>query len=229
MSILKVWQLTLIQQSKTLSGEVIQKKRLFYTLLIRKHDFWPFHWFSNGQKWGGLKSFSLCPLWRFDNWLLFWQSKTPWEEVIQKNGLFYTLLMRKHDFSPFHWFLNGQIWGFKKLLSMSILKVWQLTLILAKQDPVEGGHIEKGFLHSSDEKTWFLTFPLIFKWSPMGGFKKASLYVYFEGLTTDSYFGKARLPGERLYRKNGLYTLFWWENMISHLSIDFQMVTNGGV
>ena len=63
----------------------------------------------------------------------------------------------------------------------------------------------------------------------MGGFKKASLYVYFEGLTTDSYFGKARLPGERLYRKNGFYTLFWWENMISDLSIDFQMVTNGGV
>ena len=62
-----------------------------------------------------------------------------------------------------------------------------------------------------------------------GGFKKASLYVYFEGLTTDSYFGKARLPGERLYRKNGFYTLFWWENMISDLSIDFQMVTNGGV
>ena len=61
-----------------------------------------------------------------------------------------------------------------------------------------------------------------------GGFKKASLYVYFEGLTTDSYFGKARPPGERLYIKNGFFTLFWWENMISDLSIDFQMVKNGG-
>ena len=112
---------------------------------------------------------------------------------------------------------------------MSILKVWQLTLILAKQDSMGRGYTEKmAFLHSSDEKTWFLTFPLIFKWSQMGGFKKASLYVYFEGLTTDSYFGKARLPGERLYRKNGFFTLFWWENMISDLSINFQMVKNGG-
>ena len=52
--------------------------------------------------------------------------------------------------------------GLKKLLSMSILKVWQLTLILAKQDPMGRGHTEKGF-----------------------------------------------------------FTLFWWENMISDLSIDF--------
>ena len=28
---------------------------------------------------------------------------------------------------------------------MSILKVWQLTLILVKQDPLGGGQIEKGF------------------------------------------------------------------------------------
>ena len=33
--------------------------------------------------------------------------------------------------------------GLKNLLSMSILKVWQLTLMLAKQDPLEGGQIEK--------------------------------------------------------------------------------------
>ena len=52
--------------------------------------------------------------------------------------------------------------GLKKLLSMSILKVWQLTPILAKQDPWGRGHIEKGF-----------------------------------------------------------YTLFWWENMISDLSIGY--------
>ena len=31
----------------------------------------------------------------------------------------------------------------KKHLSMTILKVWQLTLILAKQDPMGGGQIEK--------------------------------------------------------------------------------------
>ena len=28
-----------------------------------------------------------------------------------------------------------------------------------------------------------------------GGLKKASLYDHFEGLTTDSYFGKTRPPG----------------------------------
>ena len=54
-----------------------------------------------------------------------------------------------------------------------------------------------------------------------GGVKKASLYVHYETLTTDSYFDKARLTGERSYRKMGFFTLFWWENMISDLSIDF--------
>ena len=34
--------------------------------------------------------------------------------------------------------------GLKKHLSMSILKVWQLTLILAKQDPIGGK--KKAFL-----------------------------------------------------------------------------------
>ena len=47
---------------------------------------------------------------------------------------------------------------------MSILKVWQLTLILAKQDPMGRGYTEKkAFLHSSDQKTWFLTFPIDFQ------------------------------------------------------------------
>ena len=54
-----------------------------------------------------------------------------------------------------------------------------------------------------------------------GGLKKASLYVHFEGLTTNSYFGKTRPPGESSYRKKGFSTLFWWENMISNLSSGF--------
>ena len=29
--------------------------------------------------------------------------------------------------------------------------------------------------------------------------------IYFEGLTTDSYFGKTRPPGERLDRKKGFF------------------------
>ena len=52
--------------------------------------------------------------------------------------------MRKHDFWHVQWFLNGQNGGLKeKHLCMTILKVWQLTLILAKQDPLGGGQIEK--------------------------------------------------------------------------------------
>ena len=156
-----------------LPGERSYRKRLFYTLLMRKHDFWPFHWFSNGQKWGVLKA-SLHVHYEGLTTDSYSAKQDPLGRGHIEKRDFYTLLMRKHDFWPFQWLLNGQKWGgFKKLLSMSIMKVWQLTLILAKQDPVEGGHIEKwAFVHSSVEKTWFLTFPLIFKWSPMGGLKK---------------------------------------------------------
>ena len=62
---------------------------------------------------------------------------------------------------------------------------------------------------------WFLNGQ---KW---GVNKKASLYDHFEGLTTDSYFGKTRPPGGRLYKKNAFLTLFWWENMISDMSSGF--------
>ena len=86
---------------------------------------------------GGLKkSFSLCPFWRFDNWLLFWQDKTPWGKLYNKKG-FLTLFWWEDMTSDLSsCFLNGQ-----KL-----------------------------------------------------GVKKASLYVHFEGLTTDSYFGKNKTP-----------------------------------
>ena len=112
---------------------------------------------------------------------------------------------------------------------MSILKVWQLTLILAKQDPVEGGHIEKRLFTLFWWENMISDLSIDFQMVTNGGFKKASLYVHYEGLTTDSYFGKTRLTGERSYRKMGIFTLFWWENMISDLSIDFQMVTNGAL
>ena len=45
-----------------------------------------------------------------------------------------------------------------------------------------------------------------FKWSKIGGQKKASLYDHFEGLTTD-LFGKTRPPGGRLDRKKVSLTL----------------------
>ena len=41
------------------------------------------------------------------------------------------------------YYLMVKNWGLKKHLSMSILKVWQLTLNLAKQDPLGEGWIEK--------------------------------------------------------------------------------------
>ena len=38
-----------------------------------------------------------------------------------------------------------------------------------------------------------------------GGLKKASLYVHFESLTTDSYFGKTRPPGGGWIGKKGFF------------------------
>ena len=127
MSILKVWQLTLILAKQDPLGKGhIEKKGFSNTLLMRKHDFWPVQCFLNGQKWGVKnKSFSLCPFWRFDNWLLFWQNKTPWEEGhIEKKGFSNTLLMRKHDFWPVQCFLNGQKWGVKNK-SFSLCPFWR--------------------------------------------------------------------------------------------------------
>ena len=188
---------------------------------MRKHDFWPFHWFSNGQKWG-VKKASLYVY--FEG--LTTDSYSAKQDSLGRGHIEKWAFLHSSDEKT--WFLTfplifkwSKMGGLKKLLSMSILKVWQLTLILAKQDPGERSYRKKAFLHSSDEKTWFLTFPLIFKWSKMGGFKKASLYVHYEGLTTDSYFGKARPLGRGHIEKMGFFTLFWWENMISDLSIDF--------
>ena len=41
-NILKVWQIWLQIAKHTLQGEVIQKKALFYTVLMIKSDFWHF-------------------------------------------------------------------------------------------------------------------------------------------------------------------------------------------
>ena len=60
---------------------------------------------------------------------------------------------------------------------------------------------------------WFLSGQ---KW----GLKKVSLYIHFEGLTSDSYLGKTRPPGGVQIEK-GFLTLFWWENMISDMSSGF--------
>ena len=145
MTILKVWQLTLIfGKTRPPGGRLDRKKCFFNPLLMRKHDFWHVQWFLNGQKWGVKKSISVWPFWRFDNWLLFWQNKTPWGEVRYKKRLFNPLLVRKHDFWHVQWFLNGQKWGVKK--SISVWPFWRFDnwlLFLAKQDPLGGGQIEK--------------------------------------------------------------------------------------
>ena len=116
------------------------EKRLFNPLLMRKHDFWQVQLYLNGQKWGVIKSISVWPFWRFDNWLLFGKTRPTWGELDRKKGFINPLLMRKHDFWQvqllFKWSKMG---GYKKHLCMTILKVWQLTLILAKQDPLGGG------------------------------------------------------------------------------------------
>ena len=170
MSILKVWQLTLIlaKQDPVEGGHI--EKRLLYTLLMRKHDFWPFHLFSNGHKWGVKKASLYVHYEGLTTDSYFGKARLPGERLYRKKG-FFTLFWWENMISDlsidFQMVTNG---GLKKLLSMSIMKVWQLTLILAKQDHLGRGHIEKwAFLHSSDEKTWFLTFPLIFIWSKMEG------------------------------------------------------------
>ena len=60
-----------------------------------------------------------------------------------------------------------------------MLKVWQLTLILVKQDPLGGGQIEKGFL----KLFWWehMIFDLS-KWFLNGQkyvVEKVSLYVHY--------------------------------------------------
>ena len=122
--------------------------------------------------------------------------KPPGGRSDRKKGFFNPLLMRKHDFWQVQWFLNGQKWGVKKKhLCMSILKVWQLTPIWQNKTPLGRSDRKKGFFnpllmrkHDFWHVQWFLNGQ---KW----GVKKASLYVHFEGLTTDSYFGKTRPPG----------------------------------
>ena len=138
--------------------------------------------------------------------------------------------MRKHDFWPFHWFSNGQKWGFKKASLYVYFEGLTTDSYFGKARlPGERSYRKMGFFTLFWWENMISDLSIDFQMVKNGGVKKASLYVYFEGLTTDSYFGKARLPGERSYRKKGFFTLFWWENMISDLSIDFQMVKNGGL
>ena len=118
MTILKVWQLTLILAKTRPHGGGPIEKGFFNTLLMRKHDFWPVQWFLKGQNGGLNKNISLWPFWRFDNWLFFWPNKTPEGRSDRNKGFFNTLLMRKYDFWHVQWFLNGQNGGLNKNISL---------------------------------------------------------------------------------------------------------------
>ena len=55
-----------------------------------------------------------------------------------------------------------------------------------------------------------------------------NFYVHFEGLTTDSYFGKTNLLGEGCMEKRLFYhSSDEKKNMITDLSSGFKMVKNG--
>ena len=145
---------------------------------------------------GVKKSISLCPFWRFDNWLLFGKTRPPWGELDRKKGIFNPLLMRKHDFWHVQRFLNGQKWGVKKKhLSMSILKVWQLTLIWQNKTP-GGSWIEKKGIfnsllmrkHDFWHVQWFLNGQ---KW----GVKKSISLCPFWRFDNWLLSGKTRPPG----------------------------------
>ena len=149
---------------------------------------------------GDFKSFSLCQFWRSDNWLLFWQNKTPWGSSYRKKG-FLTLFWWKNMISDLSSsFLRVKNGGLK----VSLCPFWRFdNWLLFWQNKTPWGSLyrkKRLFQHSSDDKTWFLTSPVVFK-DQNGGLKKASLYVHFEALTTNSYFGKTRPPGESSYRK----------------------------
>ena len=89
---------------------------------------------------------------------------------------------------------------------MAILKVWQLTLILAKQDPLGGGWIEKkGFFnpllmrkHDFWHVQWYLNGQ---KW----GVKKSISVWPFWRFDNWLLFGKTRPPWEELDRKKGFF------------------------
>ena len=192
----------------------------------------------NGQKWGLKKASLYVHFEGLTTDSYFGKTRPPGERSDRKKSFFNTLLMRKHHFWHVQWFEMVKNGGLKKHLSMSILKVWQLTLTLAKQDPLGRDQIEK--------EKWenFLTCPTLFsmmrfehhfwhvQWFWNGqkwGLKKASLYVHFEGLTTDSYFGKTRPPGERSDRKKSFFnTLLMRKHHFWHVQW-FEMVKNGGL
>ena len=83
---------------------------------------------------------------------------------------------------------------------------------------LQNGHREKLFL-TQPFFQWFLNGQ---KW----GVKKASLYVHFEGLTTDSSFGKTRPPGEVILKKFFL-TLFDKKTWFLTFLMVFKLVKNG--
>ena len=130
--------------------------------------------------------------------------------------------MRKPDFWPVQWFLNGQKWGVKKASLYVHFEGLKTDSYFGKNKTELGrSDRKKGFFNTLLMRKpdfwpvqWFLNGQ---KW----GVKKASLYVHFEGLKTDSYFGKTRPNWGGQIEKRAFLTLFWWEILISDLSSGF--------
>ena len=170
---------------------------------MRKHDSWHVQWYLNGQKWGVKKSISLCPFWRFDNWLLFWQNKTPWGKLDRKKGLFKPLLMRKHDFWHVQWYLNGQKLGLKKRSLYDHFEGLTTDYYLAKQDPLGGGQIEKRLFNLLlMRKHDFWQVQLYLNGQKWGVIKSISVWPFWR---FDNWllFGKTRPTWGELDRKKG--------------------------
>ena len=100
-------------KARPLGGGQIDK-RLFNTLLMRKHDFWHVQWFLNGQKWDVKKPSLYDHFEGLTTDSYFGKTRPPGEIWNKKMAFFNTLLMRKHDFWPVQWFLNGQNGGLNK-------------------------------------------------------------------------------------------------------------------
>ena len=119
--------------------------------------------------------------------------------------------------------------GLKKHLSMSILKVWQLTLILAKQDPLGRDQIEKkAFLTLFWWENIISDMSSGFEMVKNGGLKKHLSMSILKVWQLTLILAKQDPLGRNQIEKKAFLTLFWWENIISDMSSGFKWSKMGG-
>ena len=119
--------------------------------------------------------------------------------------------------------------GLKKHLSMSILKVWQLTLILAKQDPLGRDQIEKkAFLTLFWWENIISDMSSGFEMVKNGGLKKHLSMSILKVWQLTLILAKQDPLGRNQIEKKAFLTLFWWENIISDMSSGLKWSKMGG-